>query len=103
MEWNIVDLKAKSENGYVVEVTTSCSHTEESGRSIVIHTSVFIDESENDFIPFEDLTKEEVLSWIKQDLGQSEVDRIEDKVISEATSRNNHLKNSEIKSRKLEV
>jgi hypothetical protein len=103
MEWNIVDLKAKTENGYVVEATVSCSHTEESGRSIVIHTSVFVIESEDDFIPFEDLTKDEVLSWVKQDLGQSEVDRIEDKVVSEAISRNNYIKNSEIKSRKLEV
>ncbi len=74
MEWSIVDLKAKSENGYVVEVTTSCIHTEELGRSIVIHNSVLTDESKNDFIPFEDFTKEKVLSWVKQDLGQSEVE-----------------------------
>jgi hypothetical protein len=103
MEWNIVDLKTKRENGYIVEATTSCSHTEESGRSIVINTSVFTNESEDNFIPFEDLTENEVLSWVKQDLGQSEVDRIQDKVVSEAISRNNYIKNSEIKSRKLNV
>lgn len=103
MEWNIIDIKVRTENNYVAEVMASCKHKEGQGASVVVHSSTFEGEPDENFIPFEELTKEQVLDWVKEDLGVDEVNRIEDKVVSEATSRNNYLKNSEIKSRKLEV
>ena len=61
MEWNIMDIKVRTENNYVVEVMASCKHTEGRGKSIVVHTSNFTGEPDQNFIPFEQLTKEEVL------------------------------------------
>lgn len=101
MEWNIMDIKVRTENNYVVEVMASCKHTEGRGKSIVVHTSNFTGEPDQNFIPFEQLTKEEVLNWVKEDLGQEEVSRIETKVVYEATERNNYLNNSIIQSKQL--
>lgn len=101
MEWNIMDIKVRTENNYVVEVMASCKHTEGRGKSIVVHTSNFTGEPDQNFIPFEQLTKEEVLNWVKEDLGVDEVNRIETKVVYEATERNNYLNNSTIQSKQL--
>ena len=101
MEWNIMDIKVRTENNYVVEVMASCKHTEGRGKSIVVHTSNFTGEPDQNFIPFEQLTKEEVLNWVKEDLGVDEVNRIETKVVYEATERNNYLNNSIIQSKQL--
>jgi hypothetical protein len=101
MEWNIMDIKVRTENNYVVEVMASCKHTEGRGKSIVVHTSNFTGEPDQNFIPFEELTKEQVLNWVKEDLGADEVNRIETKVVYEATERNNYLNNSTIQSKQL--
>ena len=101
MEWNLIDVKVKTENNYVVEVMASCKHKEGQGASVVVHSSTFTGEPDENFIPFEELTKEQVLDWVKQDLGQEEVDRIETKVVYEATERNNYINNSEIQSKQL--
>ena len=68
---------------------------------VVVHSSTFTGEPDENFIPFEELTKEQVIEWVKQDLGQEEVDRIETKVVYEATERNNYINNSEIQSKQL--
>lgn len=99
MEWNIIDIKVKTENNYVVEVMTSCKHKEGQGASVVVNTSNFIGEPDDNFIPFEQLTKEQVLDWVKQELGADEVNRIETKVVYEATERNNYINNSTIQSK----
>ena len=101
MEWNIMDIKARTENNYVVEVMASCKHTEGRGKSVVVHSSTFEGEPDENFIPFEQLTKEQVLDWVKQDLGPDEVTRIETKVVYEATERNNYLNNLDIQSKQL--
>lgn len=101
MEWNIMDIKARTENNYVVEVMASCKHTEGRGKSVVVHSSTFEGEPDENFIPFEQLTKEQVLDWVKQDLGPDEVSRIETKVVYEATERNNYLNNLTIQSKQL--
>lgn len=101
MEWNIIDIRVKTENNYVVEVRTSCKHKEDQGASVVVHTSNFIGEPDDNFIPFEQLTNEQVLDWVKQELGADEVNRIETKVVYEATERNNYINNSTIQSKQL--
>jgi hypothetical protein len=50
MEWNIIDIRVKTENNYVVEVRTVCKHTEGRGKSVVVHTSNFISEPDDNFI-----------------------------------------------------
>ena len=101
MEWNILDIKVRTENNYVAEVMASCKHREGEGASVVVHSSTFTGEPDENFIPFEELTKEQVLDWVKKDLGPDEVNRIETKVVYEATERNNYLNNSTIKSKQL--
>jgi len=101
MEWNIIDIKVKTENNYVAEVMASCKHKEGQGASVVVHSSTFEGEADENFIPFEQLTKEQVLDWVKEDLGPDEVNRIETKVVYEATERNNYINNSDIQSKQL--
>ena len=101
MEWNIIDIKARTENNYVAEVMVSCKHREGQGASVVVHSSTFEGEPDESFIPFEELTKQQVLDWVKADLGQEEVSRIETKVVYEATERNNYINNSTVQSKQL--
>lgn len=101
MKWNIIDIKVRTENNYVAEVMASCKHKEGQGASVVVHSSTFEGEPDDNFIPFEQLTKEQVLDWVKEDLGVDEVNRIETKVVYEATERNNYLNNSTIQSKQL--
>ena len=101
MEWNILDIKVRTENNYVAEVMASCKHKEGQGASVVVHSSTFEGEPDENFIPFEELTKQQVLDWVKEDLGVDEVNRIETKVVYEATERNNYITNSGIQSRQL--
>ena len=101
MEWNIIDIKVRTENNYVAEVMASCKHKEGQGASVVVHSSTFEGEPDENFIPFEELTKEQVIDWVKGDLGVDEVNRIETKVVYEATERNNYINNSQIQSKQL--
>lgn len=101
MEWNIIDIKVRTENNYVAEVMASCKHKEGQGASVVVHSSTFEGEPDENFIPFEELTKEQVIDWVKEDLGVDEVNRIETKVVYEATERNNYINNSQIQSKQL--
>lgn len=103
MEWNIIDIKVRTENNYVVEVMASCKHKKGQGASVVVHSSNFESEPDENFIPFEELTKEQVLDWVKEDLGIDEVNRIETKVVYEATERNNYLNNLTIQSKQLNI
>lgn len=76
--WNIVQLKRKPDNGLVFEViyTINFELNGEVDRKVSV-LELEGDINEPDFIPFENLTQENVLYWIQTTLGQSTISEIE--------------------------
>ena len=76
--WKILNLKRKPENGLVIEVTYVMNFKleDESDRKIGM---IKLEGNENDpnFIPFEELTEEVVLDWVKSELGEEKIEEIE--------------------------
>jgi len=80
METNfkILNLKRKPENGLVIEVTWVMNFklNDESDRKIGM-IKLEGDENTPGFIPFEELTEELVLDWVKIELGEDKIEEIE--------------------------
>lgn len=75
--WKILNLKREVDNGLVIEVTYVMNFKlqGESDRKIGL-IKLEGDENDPNFIPFEELTEEIVLDWVKSELGQEEIDNI---------------------------
>lgn len=75
--WKILNLKREVDNGLVIEVTYVMNFKlqGESDRKIGV-IKLEGDENDPNFIPFEELTEEIVLDWVKSELGQEEIDNI---------------------------
>lgn len=83
--WSIGDLERMISDGYVYKVfwiVTATNGTYESKT----YGSVDLDRPE-ELIPFENLTEELVISWVKSTLGEDSVRNLENNVILHAESR----------------
>lgn len=86
--WEIFDVKRQIADGLVVRVSYVC--TARLGNSIereVGNISLTGDISSSDFIPFSELTQEEVVRWVKASLGETVVDDIETAVQQSVVAR----------------
>lgn len=78
--WKILNLKRKPNSGLVIEVTYVMNFKlqDESDRNIGM-IELEGDENDPNFVPFEELTEEIVLDWVKSELGEEEMGEIESK------------------------
>lgn len=82
--WKIVELKRKPDTGFVFEVTYIMNFKLENHEDRHVGMiEVGGSPDDPDFIPFDNLTEEIVLNWVKTKLGDTEISRIQ----SEAQSR----------------
>lgn len=76
--WNIIQMKRKPDNGLVFEVTYVMNFKLENKEDRHIGSVVLEGNPEDEnFIPYEDLTKEIVLDWIQTELGEQEIQKIQ--------------------------
>jgi hypothetical protein len=73
--WTIEELERNASDGLVVQVNWKAT----AGDAFDAPTTVGVVKLEqgSTFVPFEDLTKDMVISWVKSALGQSKVDEVE--------------------------
>lgn len=73
--WKILNLKRKSENDLVTEVTyvIKFSLQGKEDRHVGVVT---LEENSEEFIEYSEITEEVALDWVKEKLGQEEIDRI---------------------------
>lgn len=78
--WKILNLKRKPSSGLVIEVTYVMNFKlqDESDRKIGV-IELEGDENDPNFVPFEELTEEIVLDWVKSNLGEEKIEEIESK------------------------
>ena len=81
--WNIAQLQRKLSDGavYTAHWTVNATRTVEDGDDLTAgsYGSVgFGDPDPKSFIEYDELTKEEVVQWVKDALGEEQVEAIED-------------------------
>lgn len=75
--WNILHLEKNKENGFVTEARYSVNITDNSITTTKTGMVKF-EERENDFIPFDNLTENEVVEWVKNKLGDESTKIVEE-------------------------
>ena len=72
--WSVSTLERITDTGYVFEAGCKCTATETVGDKIVHGTTListkFTAQIGPDFIPFENLTQEDVLTWVFAEIGE---------------------------------
>jgi hypothetical protein len=71
-EWNVVNLERKADNGFVTTVHYTVSAVDGEVTASTYGTVGYTQEADN-FTPFESLTKEQVIGWVKDSLGEETV------------------------------
>ena len=72
--WNIVNLKRNPSTGLVFEVIYSISFELENEKETIFKIlNLEGDETDSNFIPFENLTLEIVLDWVQSTLGEEKI------------------------------
>lgn len=93
--WTIHQLERKSDNGFVVNVhwRFSMTDTDETGKYYYADTysvaSYTQDEESEDYIPFEELTQEIVVEWVKETLGEEQLESMEASLVQQIESQKN--------------
>lgn len=79
--WSIADLKSKADTKVVVDVTVVVSFELDGRKDRAIRVAKFEgDPTSPSFIPFETLTEEIVIGWVKEQLGPDGIADMEDNV-----------------------
>jgi len=82
--WKITQMKRQVSNGYVFLVDYDITGTDgEYIGKTSCSTTLEMPESENLLIPFENLTEELVLEWIKERLGEGSILNLKQEIINE--------------------
>jgi hypothetical protein len=83
--WNIFNTKYQKENGLILNVTYGCTVTLES----YIDRNIFeieLEPSEENFIPFEQLTEQIIMGWVTDKVGQETLTQIEEALQTNVTN-----------------
>lgn len=82
-EWNIASLERHLANGYVYTAHWTVS-LEEEGETASAYGSVgFSDPDPDSFTPYDQLTKEQVVGWVKNALGTEQVASMEESLANQ--------------------
>jgi len=90
--WKIIQTERETTNDGVITAhwTASDSETVGSGDSAVVHNgnsygSVGLtpDHTADDFTPYADLTESDVVTWVKDSIGDTEITRIEESIAAQ--------------------
>jgi hypothetical protein len=76
MSWKVLNMTHKTNDGFVIETISAYEKTDGAGYSRRVFKTEFT-ESTTDFIPYEDLTEELVVGWVKDSLGSELVSETE--------------------------
>jgi hypothetical protein len=71
--WNIVQMDRKTSDGFVVTVHYTVTATDEDYSASTYGTVGYTQADDETYIPFEELTPEIVVGWIKESLGEETV------------------------------
>jgi hypothetical protein len=73
IEWNVVNMDRKTDDGFVITVHYTVTAVDGDFTASTYGTVGYTEE-EGSFTPYEDLTKEQVIEWVKNSLGEETVE-----------------------------
>ena len=94
-KWIIHQLERKADNGFVFNVhwRYAITDTDEYGKTYyadsysVAHYEQ--DEEAEDYIPYEELTEQDVIGWVEQSLGEEKLASMEESLINQIENQKN--------------
>jgi hypothetical protein len=98
MGWKVLDMEHKTSNGFVIQVL-SCYEVQD-GYARKVFKQEFEEIVGPEFIPYENLTEEIVIGWVKNKLGPEAVGETESSVASEALIKKQEIEFPVVKSGK---
>jgi CRISPR/Cas system type I-B associated protein Csh2 (Cas7 group RAMP superfamily) len=72
-EWNVVQMDRKSSDGFVTTVHYTVNAVDGEYNASTYGTVGFTQE-DTEYVPFDDLTQEQVIAWVQDSLGQATVE-----------------------------
>ena len=94
INWKIIEIERMLDNDMVIKVTYVCNVNSPNFMDRKIgEITLEGDTSSEGFIPFEDLTEEIVITWVKNTLTENGVQDIENKIINRLNVREDKLNN----------
>lgn len=73
IEWNVVNMERKADNGFVVTVHYTVTTVDGEVTASTYGTVGYTQEADN-FTPFEQLTKDQVVGWVQTSLDKDAVE-----------------------------
>ena len=92
--WGIANLERESSDGYVFTAHWTLSATDGEHTASSYGSIGFERPAEDELIPFEDLTKELVISWIQEKLGEESITSMESALQSQIEKQKSPTKES---------
>lgn len=93
--WNIVNLERELSDGYVYTAHWT-ANAEDGEHSSGVYGSIGLERPETELIPYEELTKEIVIEWVKEKLGEEQVESIESSLKSQIDEKKSPVRSSGI-------
>jgi hypothetical protein len=97
-DWIVLDMNHRTSDGYVIEVTSACEKKDTPGYARKVFINEYEGTPETDYIPYEDLTEEIVLGWVKDDLGPEAVLQTETNIDAQALANKEDIENPKVES-----
>ena len=100
MGWKVLDMDHKTSNGLVIQVSSCYEVQDGYGYARKAFKQEFEEVVGSEFIPYENLTEEIVIGWVKNKLGPEAVGETESSVASEALIKKQEIESPVVKSGK---
>jgi hypothetical protein len=91
MSWKILDMQHKTSDGFVIEVSSCYEVQDGLGYARKVFLQEFEETAGPEFIPYENLTEETVIGWVKDKLGPDAVNETESTIAAEALAKKQEL------------
>lgn len=95
--WIVLEMQRRTSDGFVVEVISACEKTDAPGYARKTFYQEFEKVVGPGFIPYEELTQDVVIGWVKDKLGADVVLETESTVDAEALANKEYIENPPIK------
>lgn len=98
MAWKVLNMEHKTADGFVIKVTSAYEKEDGPGYASEIFLNEFEGVAGPEFIPYEDLTEDIVIGWVKEALGAEKVSEVEIAVNQLALTKKQEINNPTVES-----
>ena len=98
--WTVLDMNHRTSDGYVIEVISVCEKMDNLGYARKVFTNKFEGTPGSGHIPYDELTKEVVLGWVKDAIGAEIVSQTETEIDAMVAANKEAIENPSVENGK---